>query len=157
MATGYTKLHIVIDSHVKPKSSEEEQYIKECLSDLINELNTRQGYIDCFVPHLAKGTKLRGIQMLASSIERGTRYKRLHCHIVVLIRHSGQFLLQADDNVNITSRLATWVTERCPWLSDSSPYYKPDTRPYVRALLIPAYGENYVAKDGNDADTEDSV
>ena len=155
MTTAFTKLHIMVDSHVTPTDDDEKQYFADSLSNIIDELDTKQAYIDCFVPHLSKDTKLRGVQMLASSVDQGGRYGHIHCHIVVLIRHSNRFDLQAADGMNITTRMVNWVTARCSWLADSSPYYRPDTLPYVNVVLVPAYGENYVAKDGNGADTDD--
>jgi hypothetical protein len=147
---AFTKLHIVVDTHITPKTSEEEDRVAGILRQIIADINTKQGYIDLLVPHLKRGTKLVKAQMLSFSIEKGDARNSLHFHAVVSITHTGQFLLTSElDGVNITGRFIQWITDRLPWLKPNSAYYREFTTPYVRVHLADSTAENYAAKDGH--------
>jgi hypothetical protein len=145
---GVTKLSILVDTHVTPKSTTEEKEITAVLRSLLNNLNTKPAYVELLVPHLKRGTKLTEVRMLSSSIESGTKYSRLHCHCVIQINHTGTFLLTSDiDGINITGRVRDWVISQLPYLSsvdDENEHQQ--TLPFVRVNLADSSAENYATK-----------
>jgi hypothetical protein len=145
-----TKLHIVCDTHIQPKTTDEEARVVKSLTQLIHDMNTKASYTDLILPHMGDGTKLLGVRMLSWAVESGTKYARLHFHCVLQITHTGRFLLTASDGINSTERFREWIVDRLPWLKPNSVYYRETTTPYVRVHLGDSTAENYATKDRDD-------
>ena len=143
----FTDLHLIVDTHIAPKSDEEARYVSDELRRLIDTINSKEGYTALIMPHMDVGTKLKAVRLISWQVEAGTKYNRLHLHAVLSVKHTGKMLLKANDDVNITTRFKVFIKERLPWLNDpNSPYYREQTAPYVKVNLADASGKNYASK-----------
>lgn len=147
---GVTKLNILCDTHIVPKTTDEERRVTGVLRQILNKLNTKETYLELFTSHLQGRTKLKNVTMLVSSIEKGTKRNSLHFHCVIQIEHSGMFVLTGNDGINITGRATQWVIDNLPWLTPNSVYFREYTTPYVRVNLADSSAENYALKNNDD-------
>lgn len=152
-----TKLHFIADTKIAPKSTEEETRVTGVLKQLFSQFNSRVGFAELIRPHITGSRGGMKAKVLSWAVERGSRYSRIHMHIVLQITHNGKFSLTSEiDGLNITPRFKDWLMERLPWLKPNSEYTREHTTPYVRVNLADSSAENYTTKNRDDGDDTDS-
>lgn len=128
----FTDMHCVVDTHIAPATEEEQRYIVDVLEDVLTRLNTREGYRAALC--IENPDRLRRVLMLNASIEKGSKYNRIHCHFNLSIMHESKILLKEQ---NVT--LAEWFNSQFPW----------PTACFAAAdLLESSRAKNYNAKAG---------
>ncbi len=131
--THYTKLHVLVDTHLQDDTNTKEQLLWLIQA----ELNKKEAYQFVLAPHVQMPGKLLRVTLMTAAVETGSKYHRVHAHFTLEVKHNSAFLLTAADGININARMMKWFEAHMPWA----------TSPFVSVKLGDARAENYVAKN----------